>query len=179
MNEPHVFYVAQMAQAFKVLNVVALAFAGCVSIEVALTLGTVIVVGSDGEVGAIIAAAVIVLVAVTMTVAFMIYMWRILRMRLTVTSSGLEMRGILRDHTIAWADVHHVTVSSNPWAVGAVKVVLKDGTAASSYISSHLNALYRGEAIVWNTNVPTPGYMAAVDAHREYLQRVNGPRPAA
>lgn len=95
------------------------------------------------------------------------------RPRFTVSTTGIEIRTLLRTHRIPWAEVAVVEVDTGWVHQGQTVVVLHDGRRIGAPITEARSAMRRGE----HTSDHGPGFRgaaiptrAAIDAHRTWLQ---------
>ncbi|WP_088818888.1 PH domain-containing protein [Kytococcus aerolatus] len=160
LHPPHVLYEARLATWSRVLGLVLvgaslLGAAACVA--AALT-------AEQGGVRLAFVLLTLAWLAVAAAAA------RATGQRFTVTSQGLEMRGILRTVRLAWAEVHRIEADRRFWAHGGVLVHATNGRRHRPAITRSRYAVHRGESVreAFEPAGPRP-LRAAVAAHQQYL----------
>lgn len=167
-----VLYVSQFHSAWRVLQ------------RVSIVIGLALITGSFGAMGILFAfAAESVIVAVVallfillgglVLAALLFPAWRSSSMALTVTTDGIEVRGILRTRWIPWQEVAIIESSPHWYWRRAACIVTTGGERIIAIVTAYQYLLLRGDpydARARDPQIPLVPTRIAIDAHQRYLR---------
>ncbi|GAA1486388.1 PH domain-containing protein [Brachybacterium fresconis] len=167
-----VLYTAQYLLWLRICQAVALCLAAMMLLGTFALVTVLSFAVAESVVGYVVAGLVLMLGA-----AFLVLLLasgvRSLRMLMSVTTKGIEVRGFLRDHRVPWEQVMRVETSGHWYWRRATSIVTADGTCIVPIITAHQNLIFRGEpydATARDPRIPQLPTRIAIDAHRRFLR---------
>lgn len=171
VREPVVLYRAEMIIGLRVLVLVLAAIAA--AIPIALLIG-ILVAAREARTPALAllawSGAGLILVLLAGGAVLLI---RGVRSTFTVTTAGIEVRGLVSTVRIPWSDVAVIHVDPRHFHRGQALVIRRDGTQVGSSVTAARYAMRRGESTFDHGPEllhPAIPVRAAIDAHQRYLR---------
>lgn len=163
---------SRFLRGLRILQTVALAVGGVVAL-LALTPFVALLFTVTESAASYVAVVALLLACLVLLGLFGLLMWRSLRMAMRVSTRGIEVRGLLRDHWIPWEQVARVETSDHWYWRRATRIVTTDGRRVDAVVTAYQNLFFRGEpydAAARDPRVPQLPTRLAIDAHRRSLR---------
>lgn len=165
-------YSARWLRPLRIIQRVGLSIALLIWLGVAVFLAVVGFVAADSA--AFVAVVVVLAVCGLLFGAFLAWeVWRTARMAMNVTTAGIELRGMLRDHWIPWHEVAFVEQSRHWYWRRATSIVTTSGRPVVALVTSYQYLFFRGEpydSVSRDPRIPLIPTRVAIDAHQRYLR---------
>ncbi|MFC7374774.1 MULTISPECIES: PH domain-containing protein [unclassified Brachybacterium] len=178
MDSGNTLYVAQLAPAWRIMQWVGFAVLTVLAAGAAAAVAVLSVLAFEGgqrPVAIAVAAAVLVPWS-----ALIVYVFRVARLAMIVTTEGITVRELLRTRRVPWEQVHLIDEAPHWYHRRLTCIVLTDGTRIAPLVTNYLSLRLRGEP--WDRaardrHVPMVPTRQAAAAHRRWLRGEFAPSP--
>lgn len=123
-------------------------------------------------------ALILTLAWAAIGVVLALFLIRAIRLCMTITTEGVQVRPYGRRRWYAWADIALVRSREGWLHLGATELVLVDGRTITVWFTAARYALQRGDrrdpavwSAGWGQVPPLRPTRSAIDAHRQWLHR--------
>jgi hypothetical protein len=167
-----VLYTAQASEAFRILQLTALAVASMILLA---TAGMLLLVALAPDLEPLGRAALVVLAILLVLSAapLLVLNFRAQRMAMRVRTRGIEVRGYLRDRWLPWEQIALIETGDHWYWRRATRIVMVDGERITPVVTSYQFLLLRGEPYddaARDARVPQVPTRAAIDLHQRWLR---------
>jgi hypothetical protein len=167
-----VLYVSEFVPALRILQRVVIVFAVVIFVGTFGALGLFFAIAAESLIIAAL-AVVFALLAGLFCAALLLPTWRSASMALTVTTDGIEVRGLLRTRWIPWQEVAVIESSTHWYWRRATCIVTTGGERIIAIVTSYQYLLLRGDPYddqARDPRIPQLPTRIAIDAHRRCLR---------